>query len=149
MATQSSSHPARRRGFTLIELMVTVAIVATLAAIAYPVFTTQILKSRRTEARTALLDLAARAERLYSTTNSYVGASTPNRLLPVDLGYASTDAWPLPVGSGFYTITTNATATTFTFTATAAGVQAKDTQCATFSVDNTGNQSASDPTCWK
>ena len=34
-------------------------------------------------------------------------------------------------------------------TATAIGAQAQDTQCATFSVDNTGNQTATDPTCWK
>jgi type IV pilus assembly protein PilE len=148
MATRTQLLPRRRSGFTLIELMITVAIAATLAAIAFPAYNIQIRKSRRTEARTALLDLAARAERMYSVTNSYWDAT--NQLLPVDLGYLSTDAWPLPVGAGYYQIRlSNSSATTFTFTATAIGAQAQDTQCATFSVDNTGNQTATDPTCWK
>ena len=58
-------------GFTLIELMVTVAIVAILSAIAYPAYTEYILKSRRTDAKNALLDLAARQERFYSLNNKY------------------------------------------------------------------------------
>jgi type IV pilus assembly protein PilE len=148
MTTRPSLHPRGRKGFTLIELMITIGIAAMLTAIAVPAFNNQIRKSRRTEARTALLDLAGRAERLYSTTNSYVGATTANKLLPVDVGYAVTDTWPLTSTSGYYTINSNATATTFAFTATAAGAQVKDTQCATFSVDNTGKQSATDPTCW-
>jgi type IV pilus assembly protein PilE len=148
MTTRSSLHPRGRKGFTLIELMITIGIAATLTAIAVPAFNNQIRKSRRTEARTALLDLAGRAERLYSTTNSYVGATTANKLLPVDVGYAVTDTWPLTSTTGYYTIDSTATATTFTFTARAAGAQVKDTLCATFSVDNTGKQSATDPTCW-
>jgi type IV pilus assembly protein PilE len=148
MTTRSSLHPRGRKGFTLIELMITIGIAATLTAIAVPAFNNQIRKSRRTEARTALLDLAGRAERLYSTTNSYVGATTANKLLPVDVGYAVTDTWPLTSTTGYYTIDSTATATTFTFTATAAGAQVSDTLCATFSVDNTGKQSATDPTCW-
>jgi type IV pilus assembly protein PilE len=149
MATRTQLLPRRRSGFTLIELMITVAIVSTLAAIALPAFNSQIRKSRRTEARTTLLDLAARTERLYSVTNTYFGTTTAGQLNPVDLGYLSTDAWPLTVGGGYYRISVNSSATTFTFTATAIGAQANDTQCATFSVDNTGNQSATDPACWK
>jgi len=149
MATRSSLHPGRRKGFTLVELMITVAIVAILAIVAAPAFNKQIQKSRRTEARTTLLDLAARAERLYSTTNSYWGTTTANKLLPPDLGYSG--GWPITTTSGYYTIalSNNTTGTAFTFTATAAGAQTGDTQCATLSVDNTGNQQASDPTCWK
>jgi type IV pilus assembly protein PilE len=146
MATRSSLHPGRRNGFTLIELMITVAIVAILAMIAAPAFNKQIRKSRRTEARTTLLDLAARAERLYSTSNTYW--DTANKLLPPDLGYAG--EWPITTSSGYYTIdrSNNDDGTAFTFTATAAGAQQSDTQCATFSVDNTGKQTATDPTCW-
>ena len=148
MAKRSSLHPGRRQGFTLIELMITVAIVAILALIAAPAFNKQIQKSRRTEARTTLLDLAARAERLYSTTNTYWGTTTAGKLLPPDLGYAG--GWPITTTSGYYTIalSNNTTGAAFTFTATAAGTQANDTLCATFSVDNTGNQTATDPTCW-
>jgi type IV pilus assembly protein PilE len=141
-------HPRRGTGFTLIELMIAVVVVSILAAVAVPAYTSQIRKSRRTEARTVLLDLATRAERMYSTTNTYFGTTTVNKLLPPDLGY--TGGWPITLASGYYTIAlSNSTAATFTFTATAVGAQAKDTQCATFSVDNTGNQSATDPTCWK
>jgi len=147
--TRAALLPGRHKGFTLIELMITVAIVAILAMIAAPAFNKQIRKSRRTEARTTLLDLAARAERLYSTTNTYWGTTQPNKLLPPDLGYAG--GWPITTTSGYYTITlgNNATGAAFTFTATPAGAQASDTECATFSVDNTGNQTATDPKCWK
>jgi type IV pilus assembly protein PilE len=149
MATRSALHPRRRgKGFTLIEMMITVAIAAILAAIVVPAYNTQIRKSRRTEARTALLDLAGRAERMYSTSNSYFGTTSAGQLLPPDLGY--TGAWPITVGSGYYRVSlSNSTTTTYTFTATAVGTQALDTQCATFTVDNTGNQTASDPTCWQ
>jgi type IV pilus assembly protein PilE len=54
------------------------------------------------------------------------------------------------VGSGYYRISlSNSTASTYTFTATAVSSQALDTTCATLVVDYTGNQTATDPTCWK
>jgi type IV pilus assembly protein PilE len=130
--------------------MITVVVAAILAAVALPAYNIQIRKSRRTEARTALLDLAGRAERMYSTSNSYFGTTSAGQLLPPDLGYTGT--WPITVGSGYYTISlSNSTAATYTFTATATtfGGQSLDTTCATFSVDNAGNQTATDPTCWK
>jgi type IV pilus assembly protein PilE len=128
--------------------MITVVVAAILAAVVLPAYNIQIRKSRRTEARTALLDLAGRAERMYSTSNSYFGTTTAGQLLPPDLGYIG--AWPITVGSGYYRISlSNSTASTYTFTATAVGSQALDTTCATLAVDNTGNQTATDPTCWK
>jgi type IV pilus assembly protein PilE len=156
MATRSALHPGRRKGFTLIELMITVAIVGILAMVALPAFNSQIRKSRRTEARTALLDLAARTERMYSTTNTYLDANA--KLVPSDLGYPATATFPMSVGSGYYTIeaTPAPTATTFTFLAKPVGTQQLDTQCASFTVDNTANQSSKDNnaadstlTCWK
>jgi type IV pilus assembly protein PilE len=51
-------------GFTLIELMVTLAIAAILLSIVVPTYQAQVRKSRRTEAKTAILDFAAREERL-------------------------------------------------------------------------------------
>jgi type IV pilus assembly protein PilE len=154
MTTGLSFRAGRANGFTLIELMITVVVVAILAAVALPAFNNQIRKSRRTEARNALLDLAGRAERLYSANNSYLN-STTLQLNPTDLGYQAA-AFPITsVGGGYYTISRAATATTYAFTATAIGVQAADTQCATYTVDNTGKQSAFDSgnvdqtqTCW-
>lgn len=58
-------------GFTLIELMITVAIIAIIAAVAYPAYSDQIAKGRRAEARTVLLDGAQWMERFYSENFRY------------------------------------------------------------------------------
>ena len=148
----AASYRRRAGGFTLIELMVTVAIAAVLASIALPSYLSSVRKSHRTEARTALLNLATMAERMYSTTNSYLDGS--GNLTPADLGYSG--SWPLQVGSKYYQVAlSNQTATTFTFTATPINSQTADTSCASFSVDQTGLQTAVDSsgntntdTCW-
>ena len=62
----------RARGFTLIELMITVAIVAVLASIAYPAYTDSVLKGRRAQARTALMELMQQQERYMTQNNSYL-----------------------------------------------------------------------------
>ena len=135
------------RGFTLIELMVTVAIVSILATIAIASYSSQIQKSRRTDARSALLDLAGREENLFSTTNAY--SATPS-----DLGYGPVGSnFPITVGSGYYSVTVAIpTPTSYTITATPVGSQAADTTCATLSVNQLGVQSSTGTgtaaTCW-
>ncbi len=62
---------ARQRGFTLIELMITVAVIGLLAAIAYPSYTSQIAKGRRAECRSGLLQSMQQQERYYSQYNAY------------------------------------------------------------------------------
>jgi type IV pilus assembly protein PilE len=146
--------PVQNAGFTLIELMVTILIATTLLTIAVPTYQTQIRKSRRTEARTTVLDLATREERYYSLNNSYSNND-------VDLGYGNANAQiqNLVVGSGYYKVTVTVTAANpaatpptraaFQVVATATGTQAKDTSCQTFTVDQTGTQtSAPTTTCW-
>ena len=65
MAKRSSPQmTAMMTGFTLVELMVTLVVAAILATIAIPAYQNQIRESRRTEAKTALLDLAGREETL-------------------------------------------------------------------------------------
>ena len=64
--------PRHGQGFTLIELMITVAIVGILAAIAYPSYQDSILKGRRAEGRAALLNLLQQQERYYTQTGSYL-----------------------------------------------------------------------------
>jgi type IV pilus assembly protein PilE len=138
-------------GFTLIELMITVAIVAILATIATTSYTSQVRKSRRTDARSALLDLAGREEKLFSTTNAY----TPTLSF---LGYSSATIGSSP---GDYTVTVaspdtvgqpTATFPTYSITATAINAQAADAECTSLSVDQTGKQSfggtGTAATCW-
>ncbi|HEX3835973.1 MAG TPA: type IV pilin protein [Steroidobacteraceae bacterium] len=153
MKYRHGCRPRGAAGFTLIELMVTVAIAAILLSIVVPTYQAQVRKSRRTEAKTAILDFAAREERLYATQNAY---STD----PVALGYtAAGGSWPVSTGT-YYQIeapTSSApTATTpGTFSVTVdpapASPQLSDTTCASFTVTQTGAQSATgtNPSaCW-
>jgi type IV pilus assembly protein PilE len=147
MLKHTAASKSAQHGFTLVELMVTVAIVAILATIATTSYTSQIRKSRRTDARSAVLDLAGREEKLFSTTNAYTN-------IPANLGYAG--AWPLPVGSGYYQISVAIGNPPITYQVTAVpvpgGLQAADADCTSLSVDQTGNQTATPAAnaalCW-
>lgn len=142
-------------GFSLIELMVVIAVIAILAAIAIPTYQAQIRKGRRTDARTAVLDLAGREERYYSASNSYTTD-------PTLLGYPAGAFNSLPVGSGYYTVNVTQPTGINSFLVSsvpvAGSTQVNDTQCQYFSVDNSGRQFSSDTgaggtdtssTCWQ
>jgi len=146
---------ASNRGFTLIELMIAVAVVSILATIAITSYTSQVQKSRRTDARSALLDLAGREEKLFSTANAYSA-------LPSDLGYGAVGTpWPITVGSGYYQVTVVSpdpaqAAGTASYSITAVPVpgssQVNDTTCASLSVNQLGSQTSTGTgtasTCW-
>ncbi|HEY2036541.1 MAG TPA: type IV pilin protein, partial [Steroidobacteraceae bacterium] len=151
---RNTSWPARTAGFTLIELMITVVVASILLAIAIPSYRSQVQKSRRTDAKTAALDLAAREQRYFSLQSAFTTSAQ-------NLAYGNAAAtFPMTVGSGYYSVNVTAPAganpPTFTITATAVGSQASDSQCASFTVDNTGKQSSLDSggadstaTCWQ
>ena len=80
MAPTCGTHPSRRRrttGFTLIELMITVAIVALLAAIAIPSYQDSVWKGKRAEAKAAIFKALQAEERYYTQNNTYVAYTSP------------------------------------------------------------------------
>jgi type IV pilus assembly protein PilE len=145
---------ARHLGFTLVELMIVIVIGAILVAIAVPSYQAQVQKSRRTDARNALLDIAGREERLLSVTNAYSA-------VPTDVGYGGV-TWPQPVTNSYYNVTVITPdpaqlplLTSFIITATPIGIQVGDNACASFSVNQIGQQTAktsggvdNSTTCW-
>lgn len=123
-------HAYRQAGFSLIELVIAVAIVGILAAIAYPSYQEQVRKGKRTDATSGLLQLAQRLERCYTQYNSYTHANCP--------------ATPVISPEGEYSIAIARTQTTFTLTATpvAGGSQQGDDKCATYTYSHTGQKLA-------
>lgn len=126
------SEQKNQRGFTLIELMITVAIVAILAAIAYPSYTSYVKRGYRSEGIAMLSDSVAKMERFYAQNNTYAGATLTK------LGYAD----PATSTSGFYKLTIpNPTATTYTVQVVPQGAQATDT-CATMTINQAGTKTS-------
>lgn len=133
-------------GFTLIELMVTVAIVGILAAVAFPSYTEYIKRGDRASARAALLEAQQFMERFYAANSRYTtdtgGTTSPN--LPARL-------LQVPAESPKYDLTLTAPATnSYTLTATPKGSD----KCGNLTLTNTGIKgiSATGPTvqeCWK
>jgi len=142
-----------QKGFTLIELMVVIVIIGILVKIAIPAYTSSVQKAYRTDAKSALLDLATREEKFYSINNQYT--ATLSSLYP---GLATTTLSVQSGNTSYYTISaptvTAASATSAaSFTASAAPVagtaQAND-PCGTFTITNTGVTSVSGTltNCW-
>ena len=109
-----AASPRRAGGFTLVELMVVVAIVGILAAVAIPSYINNVVKSSRSAAQTELLELAAAQERIFlnsgaytsSVTNAYTGQSAGG--LGVTSGKSKDGRYTLSLaltGTAFYTLT--------------------------------------------
>jgi type IV pilus assembly protein PilE len=133
-------HSLRMRGVTLIELMITVAIIGILAAIVYPSYRQYLVQTNRTEGMAALQQAAVRQERYFSNNSTY--ANTMN-LAAANIADETE--------RGHYAITAVACAggtiaTCYVMTATAQGGQTDDAGCTTLTLDSTGDKSPD--ACW-
>ena len=129
------------KGFTLIELMIVVAIIGILSAVAVNLYSDNVIRSNRTEARSALQQAAGTLEKCRSLDGTYDNANC---------NYADFTS-----ESGYYDIIANGTITNSTFTLTATPVagsrQVADTDCTTLTLTNTGVKGATGnnpPECW-
>ena len=127
-----------KKGFTLIELMIVVAIIALLASIGYPAYTDYVIRGKRSEGRATLLDAAAKQERYYSDNNQFATLET--------VGISTSS------DNDYYTLSMTLDDTnnqSFTLTATPSTI---DADCTTLTYTNAGTKdftgSGDLKTCW-
>ena len=117
-------------GFTLIELMITLAVAAVLASIAYPSYFSQVAKGRRGDGKQALVELAQKLERFYTERGTYAGAALGNGGL-----------YPTLSPGGYYTLSISSqTADGFVIAATPRSSQAGDA-CGALGYNQLGDRS--------
>jgi type IV pilus assembly protein PilE len=134
----------KTRGFTLVELLIVIAVLSIIVAVGYPSYLEQVKKSRRAEGMGQLLELADRMERAYSDSGTYPTAIS-------EVYVATTDG-------GFYTlsiVTANNVSFVVNASPTSLGKQDED-KCKDFSLTSLGNKWVSNGTdsslndyCWK
>ncbi|NBW24185.1 MAG: type IV pilin protein [Betaproteobacteria bacterium] len=131
------------RGFTLIEIMIVVALIGILASIALSSYQSHALKTRRYAAQSCLMEQAQYMERYYTTANnpmSYTGAVLPAATCQTNL-------------ASYYAFSLISASQAFTVQAVASGTQTSDTNCRTLALNQAALQSSSSATasttgCW-
>jgi len=109
----------RVAGFTLIEVMITVAVVAILAAVALPNYIDYVTRSRLVEAKTSLSDMRTRMEQYFLDNRAYPANCVAATIVPAGVGNIN-----LPASAKFFTVTCALAAATYTVTATGVGSMA-------------------------
>ena len=126
----------KQKGFSLIEMLVVIAIMGLLAAIAVPIYSSYRIKSNRSAGKVALVNAAQQMERYFTENNTYSGATAGTT-------FSSTSE------NGLYQISftqNEPTATTYTIQAVAVGAQTADTNCTPLTIDQTGKKTPA--SCW-
>lgn len=143
MILNSVSPDRSFQGFTLIEMLITIAIIGILAAIMVPSYNSQTMKSRRTDAKIALAEAVKNLERCYVTHNQYNNASCAT--------YPANGSKMVVSSEGHYKIVaTTLNETTYTITAQplASSPQINDSHCKNFTVNSQGQKTATNNDCW-
>ena len=160
-----ASPPMRDRGagFTLLELMITVVIVAILASIALPSYRSYVLRSNRAAVRAMLVDIAAKQEvealksgAYASDFNFYLRGSNAAMNVGLTRFFITSSGLTQAVATGqsvyqidLSTTAVAATSRSFTLTATAIGSQTQDSDCLTLSVNSAGQRlPGAGSACW-
>ena len=148
----------KQGGFTLVELMIVVAIIGLLAMIGYPSYEEYIRRANRTEAKNLMMRIAGEQEKFFSTFNRYSGSINGARTGdPATSGLNMPDTTQDIRGGvldandrAYYTVAVALTDANlgYTLTATPVGTQQSGDRCGAFVLDSRGNRTADEDGCW-
>lgn len=140
-------------GFTLIELMIVVAIVAILLALAFPSYSEFVRKGNRSIARTHLLDIANRQQEFFLNNKTYAASLADLGFTAASMGISSKgEEVAAGAGNSVYAFSiTSAGANAYALSAAPQNSQTQDTKCGTFSLNSNGTKAATGSLgieCW-